>query len=255
MKNSILLTDPLNSSADFTLKFGGWNPGQYFGSGVPVLTWEVYAKNGSKNVTTAQGALNDEGLVAYGESGDEIATGWFKNMVDPDENLYGLALGVNKGFSNVWQDGLINPKFTYTCQIKLTFPGENTKSGADQVVTFKPVKFTVKQGTTKFAVSPTTTTLSKLDANSRQLFTLINTEDADHMMPRIAHVELVNSALAGKLEIVKLGYDSDTFAIRWKDNTPASVKGGTVKINIYLEGNDPARKVANATVSLKVNVN
>lgn len=255
VKNSILLTDPLNSSADFTLKFGGWNPGQYFGSGVPVLTWEVYAKNGSKNVTTAQGALNDEGLVAYGESGDEIATGWFKNMVDPDENLYGLALGVNKGFSNVWQDGLINPKFTYTCQIKLTFPGENTKSGADQVVTFKPVKFTVKQGTTKFAVSPTTTTLSKLDANSRQLFTLINTEDADHMMPRIAHVELVNSALAGKLEIVKLGYDSDTFAIRWKDNTPASVKGGTVKINIYLEGNDPARKVANATVSLKVNVN
>ena len=255
VKNSILLTDPLNSSADFTLKFGGWNPGQYSGSGIPVLTWEVYAKNGSKNVTTAQGALNDEGLVAYGESGDEIATGWFKNMVDPDENLYGLALGVNKGFSSVWQDGLINPKFTYTCQIKLTFPGENTKSGADQVVTFKPVKFTVKQGTAKFAVSPTTTTLSKLDANSRQLFTLINTEDADHMMPRIAHVELVNSALASKLEIVKLGYDSDTFAIRWKDNTPASVKGGTVKLNIYLEGNDPARKVPNATVSLKVNVN
>lgn len=255
VKNSILLTDPLNSSADFTLKFGGWNPGQYSGSGVPVLTWEVYAKNGSKNVTTAQGALNDEGLVAYGESGDEIATGWFKNMVDPDENLYGLALGVNKGFSSVWQDGLINPKFTYTCQIKLTFPGENTKSGTDQVVTFKPVKFTVKQGTAKFAVSPTTTTLSKLDANSRQLFTLINTEDADHMMPRIAHVELANSALASKLEIVKLGYDSDTFAIRWKDNVPASVKGGTVKINIYLEGNDPARKVPNATVSLKVNVN
>ena len=258
VKNSILLTDPLNSSADFTLKFNGWNPGQYSGSGVPVpvLTWEVYAKNGKKNVTTAQGALNDEGLVACGESGDEIATGWFKNMVDPDENLYGLKLGVNKGFSNVWQDSLINPKFTYTCQIKLTFPDENTKSDGEQVVTFKPVKFTVKQGTVKFAVSPTTTTLSKLDANSRQLFTLINTDKAAITMPQIAHVELVSGTLANKLEIVRPGgYGSeDTFAIQWKDGTPASVKSGTVKINIYLEGNDPARKVPNATVSLKVNI-
>jgi hypothetical protein len=251
VKNSILLTDPLNSSADFTLKFSGWNPGQYTGTYAPVLSWEVYAKDGKKNVTTAQGALNDEGLVAYGESGDEIATGWFKNMVDPDENCYGLALGVNKGFGNVWQDSLINPKFTYTCQIKLTFPGESTKSGEDKIVTFKPVKFTVKQGTAKFTISPTTTTLSVLDANSRQLFTLINT---DHTMPRIAHVELANSALADKLEIVKIGYDSDTYALRWKDNTPASVRSGTVKVNIYLEGNDPARKVPNATVSLKVNI-
>ena len=256
VKNSILLTDPLNSSADFTLKFGGWNPGNYTGTDAPVLTWEVYAKNGKKNVTTAQGALNDEGLVAYGESGDEIATGWFKNMVDPDENLYGLKLGVNKGFSNVWKDSLINPKFTYTCQIKLTFPGENTRSGVDQVVTFKPVKFTVKQGTVKFAVSPTTTTLSKLDANSRQLFTLINTDKAAITMPQIAHVELVSGTLANKLEIVRPGgYGSEnTLAIQWKDGTPASVKGGTVKINIYLEGNDPARKVPNATVSLKVNI-
>lgn len=256
VKNSILLTDPLNSSADFTLKFNGWNPGQYSSTSAPVLSWEVYAKNGRKNVTTAQGALNDEGLVAYGESGDELATGWFKNMVKPDENLYGLKLGVNKGFGNVWQDSLINPKFTYTCQIKLTFPGENTRSGVDQVVTFKPVKFTVKQGTVKFAVSPTITTLSKLDASSRQLFTLINTDKAAITMPQIAHVELVSGTLANKLEIVRPGgYGSeDTYAIQWKDGTPASVKSGTVKINIYLEGNDPARKVPNATVSLKVNI-
>ena len=73
---------------------------------------------------------------------------------------------------------------------------------------------------------------------------------------QIAHVELVSGTLANKLEIVRPGgYGSeDTFAIQWKDGTPASVKSGTVKINIYLEGNDPARKIPNATVSLKVNI-
>lgn len=142
-----------------------------------------------------------------------------------------------------WVNGKVDPKYTYTCNITLKFPDANRE------IALKPVKLTVKQNSTKFAAGVKEVSLSTLDGYGRQLFNVTCTDKDGANVADIARAELVSSALADKLEVRSAG---SGFAIGWKDNTPGAVKSGTVKLNLYLQGNTGAKP--NATLSIKVNI-
>lgn len=74
-------------------------------------------------------------------------------------------------------------------------------------------------------------------------------------MARIAEVQFASSTRADALQIRHMYTvrGKSVYAVSWKDNqVPATFTKGTVKLNIFLEGNDPARNKPNATVSLTV---
>ena len=251
VKGAIDLTRPASSAADITYKYTNWNVDNYgTAADAPVLAWKVYAMNGKKTVTTAEGALDDNGLVAMGDStGAQTPGSWFENRADISGNPYGLKLGPDV-LSAAFTAGNINPVYKYTVKAELTFPA------ADKVFVLSDVKLTVKQGTTKFALRPSSTVISTQDASGRVFFTLESTDKDSTGVADIAKVELVPGALANALEINR-EYSAGgrtTYSIGWKDSTVTRVKTGTVKIKVYLEGNSPARNKPNATLSLKVTV-
>ena len=249
-QGSIDITRPA-TSAKIKYTYTNWNVAEYAALEAPVLEWEVYAKNGKKNVKMTDGALADNGLVAKGSSASDTPTeagSWFKDITAG----YDMALGVNMD-SAAWRAGDILPTYTYTVKATLKFPatGEEIKANA---VTFK-----VKQGTVKYAVSPKSATLNKLDPKGRSIFTIKDKNTYWYDVVKIAKVEVVadkNVPVSKKIEIVPVyGMNQKTsYAVYWKDKKVANVKSGTVKVNIYLEGNDPARKKPNASFNLKVNV-
>ena len=229
VKSTLDVTRPETGTAPFTFKWNGWSPAEYEGANSPVLEWEVYAMNGSV-------AVEDGEPVASGaccSSGNE-STGWFWNVsTDP----YGVTLALNEsGLVN------INPKYTYNVVFTLRFPDAPALD-----FEFKPVKMTVKQGSTKFAADVKDVTLSKWDGYDRAFFDLCSTDkDADNV------ADIATVAVSSDLfEVTKVG---NKYAICWKDNTvPATAKSGSVKLSIWLEGNSFENK-PNATVSVKVNV-
>ncbi len=249
-QGSIDITRPA-TSAKIKYTYTNWNVAEYAASEIPVLEWEVYAKNGKKNVKMTDGALSDKGLVAKGSSASDTPTeagSWFKDV----SAGYDMALGINAD-SAAWRAGDILPGYTYTVKATLKFPntGEEIKASA---VTFK-----VKQGTVKYAMSPKKATLNKLDPKGRSIFTIKDKNKYWYDVAKIAKVEVVadkNVPVSKKIEVVPVyGMNQKTsYAVYWKDKKAANVKSGTVKVNIYLEGNDPARKKPNASFKLKVNV-
>ncbi len=249
-QGSIDITRPA-TSAKIKYTYTNWNVAEYAASESPVLEWEVYAKNGKKNVKMTDGALSDAGLVAKGSSASDAPTeadSWFKDITAG----YDLALGINMD-SAAWRAGDILPGYTYIVKATLKFPnaGEAIKANA---VTFK-----VKQGTVKYAMSPNNATLNKLDSKGRSIFTIKDKNNYWYDVVKIAKVEVVadkNVPVSKKIEVVPIygSIGKNSYAVYWKDKTVANVKSGTVKVNIYLEGNDPARKKPNASFRLKVNV-
>ena len=152
-----------------------------------------------------------------------------------------------------WEEENISPDYTYTVKATLTFPSTG------EVVKAKAVTFAVKQGTVKYAQSPKKVTLTKLDPKGRALFTITDKNKDRNSVASVAKIEVVSDKkvpVSKKIEIVPVysANGKSTYAVYWKDKTSAGVKSGTVKVNIYLEGNDPVRKKPNASFKLKVNV-
>ena len=244
-------TRPNSSYAVINYTGTNWHAEEYTGQSKPVLEWEVYAKKDKKLVKTADGALADNGLVAKGDSKTSAPTAagsWFKDVY----SSYQVALQIDTS-SAAWKAGDISPDYTYTVKATLKFPstGKEVKVPA---VTFK-----VKQGTVKFSQSPKTATLNKLDDKGRSLFAITNKSKDYTKVAKVAKVEVVANKdvpVSKKLEIVPVysAGNKTTYAVHWKDREGANVKSGTVKVNIYLEGNDPARKKPNASFNLKVTV-
>lgn len=249
-QGSIDITRPA-TSAKIKYTYTNWNVAEYAALEAPVLEWEVYAKNGKKNVKMTDGALSDAGLVAKGSSASDAPTeaeSWFKDITAG----YDLALGINMD-SAAWIAGDILPTYTYTVKATLRFPNTEEEIKAN-AVTFK-----VKQGTVKYAVSPKKATLNKLDPKGRSIFTIKDKNNYWYDVAKIAKVEVVadkNVPVSKKIEVVPVyGMNQKiSYAVYWKDKTAANVKSGTVKVNIYLEGNDPARKKPNASFQLKVKI-
>ncbi|MGN0155827.1 MAG: hypothetical protein ACI39N_01140 [Lachnospiraceae bacterium] len=257
VKGTIDLTRPENSKSNVNLTFNGWHPmGDYPASGAPVLKWEVYAKtgkNGKDPVTTAQGAINDNGLVASGSSdGTADDKNWFKNVADVSGNPYLLELGINTA-SDAWAGGKINPAYKYTVKVQLIY-------GAGYATDENIISFKVAQGKTKFSQSTKTVTLYKNDPQGRQLLHIENIDKDKLNVAEIESVELVSESgkISSALEIYEVtssAASGKTYAIGWKDKTvPATVKSNSVKLNVFLKGNDPAGGKPNATVTVTVNV-
>lgn len=258
VKGTIDLTRPENSKSNVNLTFNGWHPmGDYPASGAPVLEWEVYAKTGKSGkdpVTAAQGAIDDNGLVAKGSSdGTADIKNWFKNVADVSGNPYLLELGINTA-SDAWAGGKINPAYKYTVKVKLIY-------GAGYATDEKILSFTVAQGKTKFSQSTKTVTLYKNDPQCRQLLHIENIDKDKLNVAEIESVELVSES--GKISSASEIYEvtsgttsGKTYAIGWKDQTvPATANSGSVKLNVFLKGNDPTGDKPNATVTVTVNIN
>ncbi len=248
---SVDLTRPANSTAVITYSGSNWNVNDYSGSQRPVIEWEIYAKKKDKALKVKDGALTDKGLVAKGDSANSLPTlsdSWFKDSY----SSYQVGLQINQS-SAAWKAGDISPDYTYTIKATVKFPSTG------EVVQAAPVTFKVKQGTVKYTQSPKKAILNKLDNQGRSLFTITNKTKNYTDVAKIAKVEVVGNKevpVSKKLEIVPVysAGNKITFAVHWKDRKAANVKSGTVKVNIYLEGNDPARKKPNASFKLKVNV-
>ena len=76
-------------------------------------------------------------------------------------------------------------------------------------------------------------------------------------MAKIAEVQFASGATANALQVkhVYTVRGKSVYAVSWKNNQiPATFKKGSVKLNIFLEGNDPARNKPNAALTLNVNV-
>lgn len=71
----------------------------------------------------------------------------------------------------------------------------------------------------------------------------------------IAVVKFADGTLADALEIYEVPGDGKTYAIGWKNGTVSNaVKSGTVKLQVYLKGNDPSRNKPDAVLTLKVDI-
>ena len=73
----------------------------------------------------------------------------------------------------------------------------------------------------------------------------------DSTMPKIAAVQIADGGISEFYELVNLG--GGWYGVEYKDNTIApNIKAGTIKLNVFLQGNNPANNNPNATVSVKV---
>ena len=255
VKSTLDLARPDATAAAVTYKYTGWNPAQYDeGVATPVLEWKVYAMNGKVPVTTAEGALNDEGLVAGGSSNGVLAVNsWFKNTAYTAQTPYDLTLMIDKT-SDAWNKGDIWPTYKYVVKTTVTFPA---LAAPNNVVTVKDINFTVKQGSTKFAADVKSVVLSKLDRYDRQYITITNADKDTANVAKIAEVQLVSGTTADALQVryIYTVRGKSVYAVSWKNNqVPATFKKGSVKLNIFLEGNNPAINKPNAALTLNVNV-
>lgn len=264
VKGDIDLTRINTSSAKFDLSFTGWQTNKYEGYERPVLKWEVYAMN--KKMPVTEGTVGTDGLVAYGDSNNS-GVGWFKNVVNQEENPYGLELGVNTSYSgNGWEKKQINPDYKYTCKVWLEIPAEITRDSEDTLATevkFEPMTFKVVQGKVKLGMNIKQTELPQKDPYARQYFTLEYSDKDKQNVAPVDCLQLQPGALADALEIVEVSSpDKNTYAIQWKDTdavTPgvqikSGVKSSTVGIHVFLQGNDEERNKPNTTLKLKVNI-
>lgn len=247
---------PDTTATDFTFKYSGFAPRAYTPGEdnlAPTLEWYVVAMNGKVPVT--EGALDSlpnepAGVVARGSVSDDVvdstSEGWFTNVA---EEPYGMKLMLNTTpFDSAWALGQVNPKYTYNVHFTLVVPTAAT--GEEDPVEYplgKPVKITLKQGSSKFAADVKQVTLSKMDPYGRAMIELTSTDKDAANLTNIAKV----TADGTTFDVKKVG---NKYAICWKDNTvPATAKSGSVKLSIWLEGNSFENK-PNATVSVKVNV-
>ena len=264
VKGNIDLTRVDSSTAKFNLNFTGWRTDNYGGYQRPILKWEVYAMNGTTPVT--DGTIGMDGLVAMGDSNNS-GSGWFMNAVNTDEKPYELSLKVNKSSYGLgWEENQINPAYKYTCKVWLEIPAEITRDSGDTEATkieFAPMTFKVVQGKTKFGMDIKQADLAKPDPYARQFFTVESTDKDRQNVTRIESLQLQSGTLADALELVEVpSSDGNKYAIQWKDTDASKpgiqiksgVKSGTVKVNVFLEGNDPARNKPNATLNLKINI-
>ena len=75
---------------------------------------------------------------------------------------------------------------------------------------------------------------------------------ADTTLPSISKVEIADAKMAEFYQIKDFG--NGQYAIEFKDNNIANnLKTGNIKLNIYLDGNNPIYQTPNQTVTVKVN--
>lgn len=252
VKGNMDVTRPESTSTNFTFKYTGWYPGEYGDMAYePTLVWEVYAMNGKNKIVGYEEYDFVTGKGSLVASSDDNNGGWYCDISDGD---YDVSLALNTDENSAWKTGEINPKYTYNAYVKLVF-ADGTE------VACKPVKMTVKQGSAKFAADTKTVTVAKQQGAESVAFAIYGTDKDKQNVAEIAKVEVAASKNPSAFTVVESG---DGYAVKVVD--PSIAKNGTVKLNIWLEGNyvdgcedilntkDPGYRKPNATVSLKVTV-
>ena len=174
------------------------------------------------------------------------ATDKVKNSKDVTE-LFDIKLNADDTYALRVKDyaslNELNPKDKYSVAVEdVMVKGHVIETGKAVNVTMTLTKAKVEQNTK-------TVNLYLNDKNSRGEFVLTL---KDKNLPAIAKVELADNNISEFYQLADLG--NGKFAVEFKDNEIAEkIKAGTVKINIYLEGNNPENKTPNATISVKVN--
>ena len=133
----------------------------------------------------------------------------------------------------------LDPTLKYT----ISMSSENMYAKAES----KAISLSVKQGSVKVSQSTKRVNLYKSDRFSRRYVML---SIADETVLPIDRIELQN---ADKSLFEVLDFGNGLCAIGFKDSRVApKVRNGSIKLNVFLQGNDTAKP--NATVSLSVNV-
>lgn len=146
-------------------------------------------------------------------------------------------------------DAKLDPALTYKVTLTFTFG----KGDGAKTATAKPVNLTIKQGTVKVAQSVKAV---ELLANDRYSEGIVELTLSDKTLSPIGLV-VVQGADKSDFDVTDLS--GGRWAIGFKDDTlPENVKGGTIKLDVYLtsnldDQNEPIGK-ANATVSITVKV-
>ena len=136
----------------------------------------------------------------------------------------------------------------YKISLKYKINNSDTK-----IIESKPVTLNVKQGKAAVSISSKKVTLFKNDRFSTGEVTIRIT---DPTLTGIKDIKFVSPKMNGVeiFEWRELG--NGTYAIAFKDNTPPKAdwkyKGGSVKIQVFLKGNETAK--ANVTFSVKATV-
>ena len=182
--------------------------------------------------------LNTENLVIY----RNYST---KNQSDVVTDLFNVGISADgKSFVISAKDTAnVSHKDKYTVMFKTTVD----YNGNPDYELKATCTFTVKQGTAKFTANPTAVTLYALDPYSTGIVALSTT---DGTLNSIKSVTL-DTTSAKTFYIRSLG--SGQYMLGLNDNV--TVKAGqtkTVKLNVFLEGNNTA--TANTTVSVKINI-
>ena len=121
------------------------------------------------------------------------------------------------------------------------------------VETKSPMNLTVKMGSAKFSQSTKEVTLLQNDRHSSGIIKIIVT---DPTLSDIAAVGL-DVKSADLFELRGIGSGTGTYAIHFKDEQVTTRKAQTVKIGVFLKGNETlqdAKPIANANISVKVNI-
>jgi len=131
---------------------------------------------------------------------------------------------------------------------KYTVTAENIVIGNQTVSTAKALAVTVTHTRPKVTQSTKEVKLYQNDRYSRGKVRIVL---SDSTLPKIAAVQIADSSISGFYELVNLG--NGWYGVEYKDNKVApKIKSGTIKLNIFLSGNNPANNNPNAYINVKV---
>ncbi len=152
------------------------------------------------------------------------------------------------------EDGSINISIVDGAKVlhtdKYTVTATYKVNGTETTLTSKPAKLTVTQGKSSAVIDKKKAEVHKLDSYSLAEVKITLTDDTVAGIDRITYV----SPKAGGQEVFTMReLGNDTYAIAFNSNLlPANLKykGGTVKIQVFMKGNETAKP--NTTFNVKV---
>lgn len=131
---------------------------------------------------------------------------------------------------------------------KYTLKAENIVIGTQNVSTAKAASLSITHTKPKVTQSVKAVKLYQNDRYSRGMVRITLN---DNTLPKISEVRIAKSSISDFYEVISL--NNGWYALKYKGNQIApKIKSGTVKLNLFLEGNNPENNNPNATVSVKV---
>ena len=131
---------------------------------------------------------------------------------------------------------------------KYTLKAENIVIGTQNVSTAKAASLSITHTKPKVMQSVKEVKLYQNDRYSRGMVRITLN---DNTLPKISEVRIAKSSISDFYEVISL--NNGWYGLKYKGNQIApKIKSGTVKLNLFLEGNNPENNNPNATVSVKV---